>query len=46
MLGTDTHASYPEAFVASVREKVLPRDCEFRRVKHFNNIIDLLQKSS
>ena len=26
-IGTDKHASYPEAFAASVKEKVLPFDC-------------------
>ncbi len=30
-IGTDEHASYPEAFVASVKEKVLPSDCKLRR---------------
>src|SRR5829696_4533706 len=36
-IGTDKHASYPEAFAASVREKVLPADCKLRRVKYLNN---------
>lgn len=27
-IGTDKHASYPEAFAASVNEKVLPSDCK------------------
>ena len=39
-IGTDKHASYPEAFAASVQEKVLPRDCKLRRVKYLNNIIE------
>lgn len=39
-IGTDKHASYPDAFVASVKEKVLPRDCELRRVKYLNNVIE------
>jgi IS6 family transposase len=39
-IGTDKHASYPEAFAASVREKVLPSDCKLRRVKYLNNIIE------
>jgi len=38
--GTDKHASYPEAFAASVREKVLPRDCKLQRVKYLNNVIE------
>ena len=33
-IGTDKHASYPEASDASVKEKVLPRDCKLRRVKY------------
>src|SRR3954464_13748307 len=39
-VGTDKHASYPEAFASSVIEKVLPRDCKLRRVKYLNNIIE------
>jgi transposase, IS6 family len=39
-IGTDKHASYPEAFAASVREKVLPHDCKLRRVKYLNNVIE------
>jgi transposase, IS6 family len=39
-IGTDKHAPYPEAFAASVREKVLPADCKLRRVKYLNNIIE------
>jgi hypothetical protein len=38
-IGTDKHASYPEAFTASVKEKVLPFDCEPGRVKYLNNVI-------
>lgn len=37
-IGTDKHASYPEAFAASVEEKVLPFDCKLRRVKYLNNV--------
>jgi transposase-like protein len=39
-IGTDKHASYPEAFAASVREKVLPCDYKLRRVKYMNNVIE------
>jgi transposase-like protein len=39
-IGTDKHASYPEAFAASVSEKVLPPDCRLRRVKYLNNVIE------
>jgi transposase, IS6 family len=38
-IGTDKHASYPEAFAASVKEKVQPSDCKLRRVKYLNNVI-------
>lgn len=39
-VGTDKHASYPEAFAASIKEKVLPRDCKLRRIKYLNNVIE------
>jgi IS6 family transposase len=39
-IGTDKHASYPEAFATSVKEKVLPPDCKLRRVKYLNNVIE------
>ena len=39
-IGTDKHASYPVAFAASVKEKVLPFDCKLRRVKYLNNVIE------
>ncbi len=39
-IGADKHASYPEAFSASVKEKVLPGDCKLRRVKYLNNVIE------
>ena len=39
-VGTDKHASYPEAFAASIKEKVLPFDCELRRVKYPNHVIE------
>jgi transposase-like protein len=39
-MGTDKHASYPEAFASSVKEKVLPSDCKLRRVKYLNNVIE------
>ena len=39
-IGTDKHASYPEAFAASVQEKILPRDCKLRRDKYLNNVIE------
>jgi transposase-like protein len=39
-IGTDNNASYPEAFAASVTEKVLPSNYKLRRVKYLNNIIE------
>jgi transposase-like protein len=39
-ISRDKHASYPEAFAASVKEKVLSFDCKLRRVKYLNNVID------
>jgi len=39
-IGTDKHASYPEAFATAVKEKVLPPDCKLRRVKCLNNVIE------
>jgi transposase-like protein len=39
-MGTDKQASYPEAFTASVNEKVLPRDRKLRHVKYLNNVME------
>ena len=39
-IGTDKHASYPEAFATSIIEKILPPDCKLRRVKYLNNAIE------
>ena len=39
-IGTDKHASYPEVFSASVKEKVLPTDWKLRRVRHLSNVIE------
>ena len=39
-IGTDKHASYPEAFASSVKEKVLPPDGKLRSVKYLNNVIE------
>jgi transposase-like protein len=44
-IGTDKHASYPEAFTAFVKEKVLPFDCKLRRVKYLNNVIEQDQRA-
>jgi IS6 family transposase len=39
-IGVDKHASYPEAFAASIKETVLSRDCKLRQVKYLNNVIE------
>ena len=39
-MGTDKHPSYPEAFAAPVKDKVLTFDCKLRRVKYLNNVIE------
>ncbi|MDQ3473621.1 MAG: transposase, partial [Acidobacteriota bacterium] len=39
-ISTDKHASYPEAFATSVKEKVIPFYCKLRRVKYLNNVIE------
>jgi hypothetical protein len=37
---TDKQAPYPEAFDASIKEKVLPSDCKLRRVNYLDNVIE------
>src|SRR3954467_11166622 len=39
-IGTDKHASYPEAFATCVKEKVLTSDRKLRRVKYLNSVIE------
>lgn len=39
-VGTDKRASYPEAFAASMKEKVLPADGKLRRVKYRNKVME------
>ncbi len=39
-ISVDKNAAYPDAFTASQKEKVLPKDCQLRRVKYLNNIIE------
>jgi transposase-like protein len=36
----DKNAAYPEAFFTSQAEKIVPKDCQLRRVKYLNNIIE------
>jgi len=39
-ISVDKNAAYPEAFVTSQKEKILPTDCQLRRVKYLNNVIE------
>jgi IS6 family transposase len=39
-ISIDKNAAYPETFVISQEEEVLPHDCKLRRVKYLNNIIE------
>ena len=39
-ISVDKHASYPEAFTTSQKEKVLPKDCKLRRTKYLTNIVE------
>jgi transposase-like protein len=37
-IGTNKHASYPEEFTISIKEKILLVDCKLRRVKYLNTL--------
>jgi IS6 family transposase len=39
-ISVDKNATYPEAFNASQAELTLPKDCNLRRVKYLNNVIE------
>jgi transposase-like protein len=39
-ISVDKNAAYPEAFSASQSEKIVPQDCQLRRVKYLNNVIE------
>jgi transposase, IS6 family len=39
-ISVDKNAAYPEAFGASQEERIVPRDCELRRVKYLNNVVE------
>ena len=39
-ISVDKNAAYPEAFASSQDEKILPSDCQLRRVKYLNNVIE------
>lgn len=38
-ISVDKNAAYPEAFSATQEAKVIPDDCQLRRVKYLNNMI-------
>ena len=39
-ISVDKNAAYPEAFSTSQEERVVPQDCQLRRVKYLNNVIE------
>jgi transposase-like protein len=39
-ISVDKNAAYLEAFTSSQEEKILPTDCNLRRVKYLNNVIE------
>ncbi len=39
-ISVDKNAAYPEAFSTSQVEWVVPKDCQLRRVKYLNNVIE------
>ena len=39
-ISVDKNAAYPEAFSSSQAEKIVPSDCQLRRVKYLNNVIE------
>jgi transposase-like protein len=39
-ISVDKNAAYPEAFLASQEERIVPNDCKLRRVKYLNNVIE------
>ncbi len=39
-ISVDKNAAYPDAFISSQDEKILPSDCKLRRVKYLNNVIE------
>jgi transposase-like protein len=39
-ISVDKNAAYPEAFSASQDERIVPKDCQLRRVKYLNNVIE------
>jgi IS6 family transposase len=39
-ISVDKNAAYPQAFSASQEERIVPQDCQLRRVKYLNNVIE------
>jgi transposase-like protein len=39
-ISVDKHASYPDAFISSQEERILPKDCQLRRTKYLTNIVE------
>jgi transposase-like protein len=39
-ISVDKNAAYPDAFVSSQEEKLLPKDCKLRRTKYLANIVE------
>ncbi len=39
-ISVDKNAAYPEAFSTSQAERIVPQDCQLRRVKYLNNVIE------
>jgi transposase-like protein len=39
-ISVDKNATYPEAFSSSQEERVVPQDCQLRREKYLNNVIE------
>src|SRR5215204_1826154 len=39
-ISVDKNAPYPEAYITSQAERVVPKDCKLRRVKYLNNVIE------
>src|SRR5205823_464367 len=39
-ISVDKYAAYPEAFSTSQAERIVPKDCELRRVKYLNDVIE------
>ena len=38
-ISVDKNAAYPDAFSTSQNERIVPEDCQLRRVKYLDNVI-------